>query len=156
VPQQISAEHEKRAHTIDEFGELDRQLRLWAPTIRRHNELRKIIQSWFELIDPELGATAAGHAYQVIIGPKANHRLIDCRKLFAQIGDNFFDWANFPLEQFEALRIDSHGLITEERSGSRSVTPVPLVAAVVPGTTAATKKNTEGKNPRGRPRKIAA
>lgn len=148
MPQQEQDHAARRALIIDEFGELCRQIAVWQPVIRRRDELRRTIENWYALGDPELGGIECGNVYQVIIGPRAEVRTIDCRLLFEQLGDDFFDNAIYPLKYFDALKINKSGLSRIERTGNRSVTAVLLNAA-----TAA--EETKPPTKRGRPRKAA-
>ena len=150
MQQRKSSPLDQRALIIDEFGELSRQVQLWAPTIRRRDELRRIIENWYALADPNLGGTVAGRVYQVVIGPRAEHRIIDCRLLLEQLGDEFFDNCTYPLKYFDALKINKSGLSKSERTGSRSVTPVLINAAEAP-----VSIETTSKRGKGRPRKAA-
>lgn len=130
-----------RALIIDEFGELHRQIQLWQPSIRREQELRRIIENWFALADPAAGDVLDGELYRVIIGPRANHRYIDCRRLYQTIGEDYWLNASYPLRVFDTLRIDNAaGLTREERNGNRTVTPVPLVVGAAAGAAAPKKK----------------
>jgi len=149
--QQQSNLHEQRALIVDEFGELSRQVQLWQPTIRRRDELRRIIENWYALSPADQSAIAAGFAYQVVIGPRAEHRIINCQLLYEQLGDEFWENAVYPLKYFDALKINKSGLSTSERIGSRSVTPVLLNTAI------AKNEATEPqpRRGRGRPRKAA-
>lgn len=141
----------QRASIIDEFGELSRQIAVWQPVIRRRDELRRIIENWYALGDPQLGGIEYGNVYQVVIGPRAEHRIIDCRLLFEQLGDEFFDNCTYPLKFFDALKINKSGLSKQERIGNRSVVAVLINAAAV----ATVEEKLQNRHGRGRPRKAA-
>jgi hypothetical protein len=67
-----------RIQLIDEFGELDRKLRLWQPQanpyIERHAELEAQIQSWAEGKPANKSVVESGLKYQIEISAQGNKR----------------------------------------------------------------------------------
>jgi len=62
-----------RQAIIDEFGEADRQARLWTPSVNPHlarrAELAAIIESWYASAPPETSETLDGRSYRLEVKP---------------------------------------------------------------------------------------
>ena len=127
--QQSGSVRDQRASIIDEFGECQRQIRLFAPVLQREQVLRKIIAAWYANADPETGASCDGDVYRVNVGPKARTRIVNCQKLYSVLGEAYWDNAEYPLRVLDTLVIDMTGIISEERTGSRTVQSVLREAA---------------------------
>ena len=63
-----------RQKLIDEFGELDRQVKQFAPTAKRHEAIAKEIRSWYVNHPAEQGALAEGTLYEVQVSARGEER----------------------------------------------------------------------------------
>jgi hypothetical protein len=129
-----------RRAKLDEFGEIKRRLALSEPDEQRLETLKAEIESWFEDSPPELPIVVRGDRWEVQLSPRRNERtIVDQRKLFnilrKTLGlDGVIATFNLPLGA-----IDKHvpksaqaGLVTEERSGYRTLKPVAIAPAEMP------------------------
>ena len=116
---------------VDEFGELMRQITPWQPRIDRAAELRKIIEGWFANDVADESFTWDGALYTVVLSARAKRRtIVAMAKLYKLLGMKvFLEWCTFPLSAIDGLHIDVTGIITEERSGNRTVKAVLRQAA---------------------------
>lgn len=142
--QQSGSVRDQRASIIDEFGECQRQIRLFAPVLQREQVLRKIIAAWYANADPETGASCDGDVYRVNVGPKARTRIVNCQKLYSVLGEAYWDNAEYPLRVLDTLVIDMTGIISEERTGSRTVQSVLREARPRPQSKKQKKSNLAG------------
>ena len=119
------------AKIIDEFGELTRQIATWQPKIDRASELRKIIERWFESDAGDESFTLDGKLYTVVLSARAKKRtIVGMQKLYKLLGvKTFIEWCTFPLAALDNLHVDPTGIVTEERSGNRTVKAVLKEAA---------------------------
>jgi hypothetical protein len=123
---------DERAAIIDEFGRLDAELALMKPKVKRHEELRKQIQSWYENENPTVGFVAKGLQYGVIVGAKARERkIVNMARLAKLLGARFVDLCTFPLSALDANTTAEQrdGIVTEGHTGSRTVRAVPVAVA---------------------------
>jgi hypothetical protein len=67
-----------RQAVIDEYGEVDRQARLWTPSVNPHlarkQQLEAIIQSWYTELDAKTAAIDEGALYRLEVSAKENRR----------------------------------------------------------------------------------
>lgn len=121
-----SIEAKRRQITADEFGRLDAKLKEFAPAIKRHEQLKKEIQSWYDKADAETGHCFEGAEYAIEVGPKANKRtILDMSALSKRLGlKTFLNYCSFSLEKLDGLIVPSQheGLVSSDFSGSRRVT----------------------------------
>ncbi len=128
---------------IDEYGECDRQLRLWTPTVNpyqaKHDELEAEILGWKADLPANESAVLSGKAYQVEISPRGFQRT------FTEIAQGlafelFKKIEGLPLTQFLSITLaDARRLLGQPwldshaprlQTGPRSVTVVPRAEAV--------------------------
>ena len=110
---------------IDEFGELDRQVMAFRPTLRRREELGKKLQRMIEGPDDK-SVTVHGNVYDLIASPREiRHSIADMGKLFHAAGQKaFLENCAFPLSNLAKLAIDTSGILSEDRIGPRRLDPV--------------------------------
>jgi hypothetical protein len=117
-----------RADLVDEFAELDRQVQLFKPKKDRHEELNKLIKSWYEDFPADKTAIAEGHCYYIRVGVKAQKRTwTSIIKLYRALKrDAFFSICEVALGKAEEIlgKAKVAKLVTETQSGSRRLTPV--------------------------------
>ena len=125
-----------RAGIIDEYGELDRRVREFLPTLKAHEAARKIITSWYATEPGDQSFRAEGTLYAVQVGPRENRRRItDMLAVFKALGKSrFVELASIPLKALEScLTAEALGrFLTSERTGPRDVFPVALAPAAPP------------------------
>jgi len=67
-----------RQAIIDEFGEVDRLMKLWKPQVnphaKRRTELLAVMESWYVDHPAEEGDLIEGALYQVEVKPRKKHR----------------------------------------------------------------------------------
>src|SRR6476646_4722043 len=61
---------------IDEFGELDRQVREFKPVADKHAKLKKVIQAWYEADENDSTHVAEGSLFSVQVSARAHERKI--------------------------------------------------------------------------------
>ena len=119
------------AQLIDEYGDLDAKVTLFKPTLVRHEETRKLIQVCYGASAADQSFIEHGARFTCIVGQRENERKItDMRKLAKLLKDRFFSICSVPLKKLDAeLPADQHiGLVTQARTGTRSVKVVPKAA----------------------------
>ena len=117
-----------RASVVDEYGELQRRLRLHQPDADRAAELREIIRGWYEDAGPDSTFTEVGRNYRLDIGRRSNQRKItSMRRLARAIGQSAW-WAHceYPLKFLAGLLPDDSGLVSETRTGPRRIEAVAV------------------------------
>src|SRR5436305_493416 len=78
-----------RQQLIDEFGELDRRIDLFAPTVKRHKALQETIRSWYVDHPADQPAIALGDVYEVQVSARTEERYFDLKtkiKIFGKLG----------------------------------------------------------------------
>ncbi|GAC1699960.1 MAG: hypothetical protein NVS9B4_00430 [Candidatus Acidiferrum sp.] len=117
---------------IDEFGELDRQVAAFRPTLDRRLALAAEIQNWFVDLGPEEAATLEGRLYTLQVSACAHQRkIVSMKKLFRRIGQSLFlNWCTFPLTAIDRLLTgaDTSDLVIEARTGNRTIKAVARAA----------------------------
>jgi len=81
----VSIDSAERAALVDEFGELDRLTKQFAPTAARRDDLRKIIVGWAADLPTDQNTTYDGALYQVRVSECQEERNLDVkakRKIF--------------------------------------------------------------------------
>lgn len=120
------------ASLIDEYGDLDAKVTLFKPTLNRHEEVRKLIQGNFVASLAGASYTEHGTRFTCIVGPRENERKItDMRKLAKILKDRFFAICSVALKKLDAEGLSDEqlkGLVTQDRTGTRSVKVVPKSA----------------------------
>jgi hypothetical protein len=127
----------ERAAVIDELGELQREIAVFRPKLKRAEELQKQVQSWYSSEAPDKSFEADGCRYRVQVGMRENpRRITDMMRVFLHLGKTkFVSLASIALKDLEAV-VDGNvidTLLTEERSGPRSVVTVALIGAFALG-----------------------
>jgi hypothetical protein len=64
----------ERARLVDEYGELDRQVKQFKPVADRHEAVKAIIKSWYDAEPAEAKGVIQGNRYEVQIGARAKVR----------------------------------------------------------------------------------
>ena len=137
-----------RKAKLDEFGEVDRKLKKWIPTVNpykaQHDKLEQEILSWYA--DPkdlaaDQSTVASGKAYDVEVTPQTFQQkfseaaLTDAHRLLNQIkGLNPLQFFSLTLSE-AAAHLGKPWLekwVPKVRTGPRSANPVPRAEAVAP------------------------
>lgn len=107
---------------VDELGRLDDQITIWQPTIARASELRKILQGYYANDPADEMFSLEGNRYTAIFSAKGRKHIVDKKALYKLLGPKVFvENCDFALKNLEVLRIDTTGIVTEERTGPRTV-----------------------------------
>lgn len=126
---------EQRA-LIDEFGELDRRMKVRAMDQARYESLKKAIKSWFCGVPPDADGSVQGDRYLLHLSACEKEREVrNIRELVDLIGlDAVLDLVIVPITKLEngfgQSRVEH--LITEKRTGSRRIRCVPMFPATPP------------------------
>lgn len=123
-------ESSRRSSLIDEFGDLDQDLSPFAKKLRRRDDLRKQIQSWYAEEGGNQTFIAAGDRWGVSIGEKAHKREFKpgcMRRLATFLGALFFKVCRVNLEDFDAhVPIGERArFVVESQSGYRKIEAFP-------------------------------
>jgi hypothetical protein len=119
---------------IDRYGELDRQIQLFAPVLAEHKELKAEIAGWFDSLPPDQPATAKGDLYTIQLAAKENERTItDQKQAFALLRkfvgslDGAIALVSIPLgaaiDKFIPKPLHAK-FLEQARTGTRSLKPV--------------------------------
>lgn len=122
------AKTDSREGLVDEFAELDRQVRLFKPKADRHEFLKKEIKGWFEDHPAEQTALAVGKLYDVQVSAKSNERSwTSMFKLYRALKrEKFLEICTVALKAAEQILGEETvaKLVTTSRIGARRLTPV--------------------------------
>lgn len=119
-----------RAQQVDEFGELDRLVKAFAPKAKRHEELQKLIRSWYQAHPPEKPDVAEGVLYDVLVAECGVERTLGLKaklKIFSIVGKAaFVSLVNLTLKAATTAVGEPkvNELATKERTGSRKLVVV--------------------------------
>jgi hypothetical protein len=125
-----------RVAIVDELGALDTelgpQLAILKPKMKRFDELRKMVASWYDEEAPEADFQASGDKFTAVIEARGwERRITDMRKL-AKILTHalFFEHCSFALGKFDKLvDVEKHkDLVVKEQTGTRTVTVIRKAA----------------------------
>ena len=86
VPAPAVALIPSREQIIDNFGELDRQIKQFAPTLKKYEELKVIIKSWYVTHPDEQPAFGDGHLYTLMVSPCEMEATPDKRVIWKTLG----------------------------------------------------------------------
>lgn len=115
---------------MDDFGDVFRKVEDFKETAGRYETLRKKILALIADAPADQSCELRGNVWRVRATARSMMRVIDrknMRKLFDQLGaDQFFQNCGFAITKLEHLNIDTAGLLTEERTGSRKLDALPL------------------------------
>ena len=121
------------AELADEYGELARRIRMYAPDLDRAEALRKQISAFYINEDPNREFLAEGKLYALRIGKRAIQRIVTAvgmRKLFKHLGQSqFLLNCTFPMNKLDELKLE--GVVSEERTGPRKIEAIALGPAAV-------------------------
>jgi hypothetical protein len=122
-----------KAKMVDEYGELDRRMQLWAPEVARYDTLKRAIKSWFDHVPADADGIVEGAVYRLHLSPRERERRVrSMRDLIAVIGlEKFLELASVPIGAIEDNlgKTRAAALITEARTGSRRIKAVPKQSA---------------------------
>jgi len=122
--------HARQAAIVDDFGDVFRKVEDFKETAGRYETLRKKILALIADAPADQSCELRGNVWRVRATARSMMRVIDrknMRKLFDQLGaDQFFQNCGFAITKLEHLNIDTAGLLTEERTGSRKLDALPL------------------------------
>ena len=135
-----SAETALRIKTIDEYGEVKLRLALSEPDEARAKVLKEAIESWHKDGAGDVAVTERGALYEIQLSPRRNERTVTDRKkafnvLKKAVGlEGLIALLDVPFGILDKNipKSAQHAFVTEERSGYRTLTVVPLHAAVAP------------------------
>ncbi len=126
-----------REQLIDEFGELDRQIREVAPKVARHKALTEQIRSWFTDHPADQPAEADGQLYRIQVKPRSKKRFFNLKAkaaIWKRLGKGAL--AAFNITQEAVVKAfgeaEKELLLSEELTGTRELIPVlkaPVVGA---------------------------
>jgi hypothetical protein len=125
-----------RLQQIDEFGELDRKVKEFAPTAKRHEALAKTIRSWYEDYPTDEPAIAEGALYQIQVSERAEERSLGLKaklKIYSLVGKSaFLTLVSLSLKAATTATSEEtvDKLAAKERTGSRKLVPVLKAPAV--------------------------
>jgi hypothetical protein len=124
-----------RSQTVDEFGRLSMELESVKALQMRHEQLRQRIAGWYQDSDPEATASVDGAQFSVLVGPKASKRSVtDMDLIFDRLGaGKFLSVVSISFEKLDTLMLpaDQADCVTVERTGPRTIRPVPKFAEPV-------------------------
>ncbi len=117
-----------RAALVDEFGELDRQVKAFSETAKRHESLRKTIVAWFPNLPGDQAAIISGQLYQVNVGMREEKRsILSMVKVFKAVGKTkFLEACSFTIDALETAlgKVPAEAFLDRSRTGARKVTAV--------------------------------
>jgi len=121
---------------VDEFGELDRLLKLHSPTLARFETLKKAIKSWVDDAPDDADAVIEGTLYRLHLSQREKERRIrDLHEVVERIGlEKALQIASVPLAALQKLMgsAELESLLIETRSGSRRIRCIPKFPAAPP------------------------
>jgi hypothetical protein len=121
---------------IDEFGELDRIMKLHEAKRARYEFLKRLIKSWFDQAPADADGAVEGEVYRLHLSARERERRIrDMRELVDRIGlDKVLELASVSLSALEDLlgKTGVSALTVEARIGSRRIRAVPKFPAGLP------------------------
>lgn len=116
---------QQRAKVVDEFGRLDSDLAPIRSKIRRHEDLARVIRSWFVEEKPESTHIAEGTLFDVVAGPAGMQtHMANTAQLYQVLGhDAFLKAASLTLRSLEAVIEPAivASLTWKERTGARTL-----------------------------------
>lgn len=119
-----------REQLVDEFGELDRQIQILTPKIKRHEALKLQIRGWYQDLPADVPAIATGSIYEVQVSARGQERSFTLKakiKIFAKLGKaRAMELFSITLKAVEdAFGKDELELLASKaNTGSRKLVPV--------------------------------
>lgn len=131
-----SSKEPTRESVIDEFGELDRQVKAFSPTAKRHELLRKQILAWYPDLPGDQAQPLSGVLYDARITERDNEsHILSMPKLCKLLGrEKFFAICKITIKALEeALGETAAALhLVKRRTGARHVVAVPKASPAAP------------------------
>jgi hypothetical protein len=122
-----------RSAVVDEAGELEKKLAPYKGDIRRLEDLRKTIRSWYEGADPTKIFSAYGETYVATVGACGNETVIhDMSSIFEAAGrDKFLAACKLAIGKLPGLVNPAlaAACTSQEQTGSRGLSIMPIRAA---------------------------
>lgn len=118
-----------QAKVIDEYGELDRQVREFAPIAAKHESLKKIIKAWCEEMPADEGAMLEGRQYKILVGARERERKFkSLSKVFKACGTlkRFLSVCTVAIGALEELigKSQVESLVETTSTGTRRLRPI--------------------------------
>ena len=120
-----------RAALIDEYGNVDRLRKEFAPYEKRYQALRAEIASWYEASPPDATYIEKGLRYTIEIGARATESTINVKGAHKALGlVKFLKACSITLKALRAALApeEADKLVSTARTGSRSISSTPIVA----------------------------
>jgi hypothetical protein len=118
--------------SVDEYGELKRQIDAFRPVVIRAKALEDLIESWYAGSPAEESFLAEGKRYLAQIGPRSMERkIVRMDRLYRKLGlKRFLAACTFRLGDVDRLvpKAEHPEFLSEGRTGRRPVDPVALPA----------------------------
>jgi len=117
-----------RTALIDEFGALDVEVKAFAPTKTRHEDLAKTIRAWYpdEVLPAHHATTAPGTSCDVLVGMRGEERhIVSMIRIFKLLGKGrFLELCHIALKALEeALGKEAvEAQVVYKRTGPRKLT----------------------------------
>jgi hypothetical protein len=124
-----------RAALIDEYGDIERLRREFAPTEKRYEQLREEIKSWFEASPADKEFIEKGARYQLTVSMRANARIVDIAAVYKKLGlKKFLRACSVTLKALAEFLTEPEidALASSGRTGARSYVSTPLGLPAVP------------------------
>jgi hypothetical protein len=125
-----------RESILDEYGELDRQVRAFAPTKKRHEVLRTQILDMEPGLHAEQFITLSGSIYDVTISERENEsHVLNMAKLYkAMTRETFLGVCKITVKVIEAALGESAAALhlVKKRTGPRHLLAVPKLSPAIP------------------------
>jgi hypothetical protein len=129
-----------RAALIDEFGDISKLRKAFAPTEARHKQLQEEIKTWHADDDAATPFTEKGRRWQLDVSACSHVTVIDNRATYKKLGlPRFLKAVTITLKALKELLLtepEISELTSVEQIGFRSLVATPLVlppAAIPPG-----------------------
>lgn len=125
-----------RSAVIDELGRLQNKLALMKPDEKRANELKKLVESWYEDQPADASFTAEGRIYQVQVSARKLERSVPLDKIKKLFRDftlpKFLNMVRVSLTDFDRTvpEDDRARYLNSGQTGSRTVNTVVKLAEV--------------------------
>lgn len=119
-----------RAELIDEYGEIDRELKLIEPKRKRLEELKVIIRAWYDQFPAERTFEEEGRLYKLVLSPREMEATPDIKEIFKRCLDTtpkviqalYARWGEKLIRFFELVSVSQK--VIRERWGDKAVEEV--------------------------------
>lgn len=119
-----------RAAIIDEFGDVDKQRKAFAPIEKRYGQLRDEIKSWHDSAPGAEEFTEKGTRWQLDVGTRADVTTVKIYAVFRKLGiTKFLKACTVTLKALADFLPEAEidQLTTVARTGSRNISVTPIV-----------------------------